>query len=73
MTSVAASDIGPLFIGAVGIAIVAFADTSVLSRTFALRGRYEVDPNQELVALGAANVASGLFQGFAISASSSLP
>ena len=32
---------------------------------------YEVDPNQELVALGAANVASGLFQGFAISSSSS--
>jgi high affinity sulfate transporter 1 len=69
--SVSASDIGPLFIGAVGIAIVAFADTSVLSRTFALRGRYEVNPNQELIALGAANVASGLFQGFAISASSS--
>ena len=43
----------------------------MLSRTFALRGGYEVDPNQELVALGAANVASGLFQGFAISSSSS--
>jgi high affinity sulfate transporter 1 len=69
--SVTAADIGPLLIGAIGIAIVAFADTSVLSRTFALRGGYEVDPNQELVALGAANVASGLFQGFAISSSSS--
>ena len=69
--SVTAADIGPLLVGAVGIAIVAFADTSVLSRTFALRGGYEVDPNQELVALGAANVASGLFQGFAISSSSS--
>jgi high affinity sulfate transporter 1 len=69
--SVTASDIGTLVIGAVGIAIVAFADTSVLSRTFALRGGYEVDPDQELVALGAANIASGLFQGFAISSSSS--
>jgi high affinity sulfate transporter 1 len=69
--SVTASDIGTLVVGAVGIAIVAFADTSVLSRTFALRGGYEVDPDQELVALGAANVASGLFQGFAISSSSS--
>ena len=69
--SVSGSDIGALVIGAIGIAIVAFADTSVLSRTFALRGGYEVDPNQELVALGAANVASGLFQGFAISSSSS--
>ena len=69
--SVTASDIGTLVIGAVGIAIIAFADTSVLSRTFALRGGYEVDPDQELVALGAANIASGLFQGFAISSSSS--
>jgi MFS superfamily sulfate permease-like transporter len=69
--SVTASDIGTLVVGAVGIAIVAFADTSVLSRTFALRGGYEVDPDQELVALGAANIASGLFQGFAISSSSS--
>jgi MFS superfamily sulfate permease-like transporter len=69
--SVSASDLGTLVAGAVGIAIVAFADTSVLSRTFALRGGYQVDPNQELVALGAANAASGLFQGFAISSSSS--
>jgi MFS superfamily sulfate permease-like transporter len=69
--SVTASDLGPLLAGAVGIAIVAFADTSVLSRSFAQRGGYEVDPNQELVALGAANVASGLFQGFAISSSAS--
>jgi high affinity sulfate transporter 1 len=65
------ADLGPLVVGAVGIALVAFADTSVLSRTFALRGGYKVDPNQELVALGAANVASGLFQGFAVSSSSS--
>jgi high affinity sulfate transporter 1 len=69
--SVTAADIGTLVVGAVGIAIVAFADTSVLSRTFALRGGYEVDPDQELVALGVANIASGLFQGFAISSSSS--
>jgi MFS superfamily sulfate permease-like transporter len=55
----------------VGISLVAFADTSVLSRTFALRGGYKVNPNQELVALGVANAASGLFQGFSISSSSS--
>ncbi|MFN8499623.1 MAG: SulP family inorganic anion transporter [Anaerolineae bacterium] len=64
-------DIGALFAGAVAIALVSFADTSVLSRTFALRGGYEVDENQELVALGAANVTAGLFQGFSISSSSS--
>ena len=53
------------------ITLVSFADTSVLSRTFALRGGYEVDENQELIALGAANVAAGFFQGFSISSSSS--
>lgn len=65
------SDLGPLFIAAVGIAIVSYADTSVLSRTFAARHRYRVDPNRELVALGAANFAAGFFRGFPISSSSS--
>jgi high affinity sulfate transporter 1 len=69
--SVSVSHVGDLVAGAVGIALVSFADTSVLSRTFAIRGGYRVDPNQELVALGAANVAAGLFQGFSVSASSS--
>ncbi len=68
---VSLNDIGALLAGAVAIALVSFADTSVLSRTFALRGGYEVDENQELVALGAANIAAGLFQGFSISSSSS--
>jgi high affinity sulfate transporter 1 len=69
--SASASNLQALLAGAVGIALVSFADTSVLSRTFAIRGGYRVDPNQELVALGAANVASGLFQGFSVSSSSS--
>ena len=43
----------------------------MLSRTFAIRGGYRVDANQELVALGAANVAAGFFQGFSVSSSSS--
>ncbi len=64
-------DFGPLLAGAFAIALVSFADTSVLSRTFALRGGYEVDENQELIALGAANMAAGLFQGFSVSSSSS--
>ena len=64
-------DMGPLLAGATAIALVAFADMSVLSRTFGLRGGYEVDSNQELVALGAANVAAGLFQGFSVSSSAS--
>jgi high affinity sulfate transporter 1 len=69
--SVSFDHLQTLVAGAVGIALVSFADTSVLSRTFAIRGGYRVDPNQELVALGAANVAAGFFQGFSVSSSSS--
>ena len=68
---ISVSDAGTLLVGAVSIALVSFADTSVLSRTFALRGGYQVDANQEMIALGAANAASGFFQGFAVSSSSS--
>lgn len=60
-----------LFGAALGVALVSFADTSVLSRTMALRRHEHVDANHELVALGMANVAAGFFQGFAISASNS--
>jgi len=69
--SVSFDDLTALVAGALGIALVSFADTSVLSRTFAIRGGYRVDPNQELVALGAANVAAGFFQGFSVGSSSS--
>jgi high affinity sulfate transporter 1 len=71
LPAVSASDIGALLAGAVAVALVSFADMSVLSRTFALRNRYDADPNQELVALGAANLASGLFHGFSVSSSAS--
>ena len=66
-----ASDLIPILMGGVAVAIVAFADTSVLSRTFAARAGIRVDPNQEMIGLGAANLAAGLFQGFPISSSSS--
>src|SRR5690606_4958310 len=49
----------------------AFADTSVLSRTYAARVGTTVNPSQEMVALGITNLATGLFQGFPISSSSS--
>ena len=58
-------------IGSVAVALVSFADTSVLSRTYAAKLKTPVDPNQELVGLGLANVAGGLFRGFPISSSSS--
>ncbi len=64
-------DIGPVFLGGLAIALVSFADTSVLSRAYAARARTSVDPNQEMVGLGVANLVAGLFQGFPVSASAS--
>ncbi len=71
LPSVHLTDVGELLVAAMGIALVSFADTSVLSRTFAARHRYRVDPNRELIGLGVANVAAGVFGGFPISSSSS--
>jgi len=68
---VTVNDVVQLIPGAVIISLLSFADTSVLSRALAQRGGYQVNQNQEMVALGMANMASGLFQGFAVSASSS--
>jgi high affinity sulfate transporter 1 len=64
-------DMATVAAGGCAAALVAFADTSVLSRALASRENTTVDPNQEMVALGAANVAAGLFQGFPVSSSSS--
>jgi high affinity sulfate transporter 1 len=64
-------DIVPILEGGLAVALVAFADTSVLSRTYAAKLGTPVDPNQEIVGLGAANLAAGFFQGFPISSSSS--
>ena len=57
--------------GGIAVALVSFADTSVLSRTYAARLRTPVDANQEMVGLGVANLAAAFFQGFPISSSSS--
>jgi high affinity sulfate transporter 1 len=65
------ADLTTIIVGGCAVALISFADTSVLSRTFAARSRSRVDPNQEMVGLGAANLAAGLFQGFPISSSSS--
>ena len=65
------ADLGAVVIGGCAVALVSFADTSVLSRTYAARTRSYVDPNQEMVGLGVANLAAGFFQGFPISSSSS--
>ena len=65
------SDLMQLLPGAAIIAMLSFADTSVLSRALAARGNYRVSQNQEMIALGVANIAAGVFQGFSISSSAS--
>ncbi len=64
-------EVRDLCAAAVAISLVSFADMSTLSRAFALRAGQEVDSNQEIIALGAANVATGFFQGFPVTSSAS--
>ena len=64
-------ELSTILIAGIQIALVSFADASILSRTYAARTGSVVDPNQEMVGLGAANLAAGLFQGFPISSSAS--
>ncbi len=69
--SVHLADLGPLFAGAAGIALVSLADTISTSSAFAARTGQEVDGNGEMLGIGAANLAAGLFQGFPVSTSGS--
>ncbi len=55
--------------GALGIALVCFAEAIGPARAFAAGHRYEIDPNQELIGVGASNTGAGLFHGFPIGAS----
>jgi high affinity sulfate transporter 1 len=65
------SDLAPLVVAAIGIVLVSLTDTIATSTSFAARRGDEIDPNQEMIGIGSANIASGLFQGFAVSASGS--
>jgi len=68
---VKASDIGLLLAGALGISLVALTDTISTASAFAGRSGDEVQANQEMIGIGTANVAAGLFQGFPVSTSGS--
>ncbi len=65
------TDLGPLFAGALGIAVVSLADTISTASAFAARTGQEVHGNGEMIGIGAANLAAGLFQGFPVSTSGS--
>jgi high affinity sulfate transporter 1 len=55
--------------GALALSLVVFAEAIGPARSFATKYRYSINPNQELIGLGAANVGAGLFQGFPIGSS----
>ena len=69
--SITYRDIVPVLLGGFAVALVSFADTSVLSRAYAARAEIFVDPNQEMIGLGAANLVAGFFRGLPVSASAS--
>ncbi len=68
---VGVADAGSLAVGALGIAMVSLADTISTSSALAARTGQEVDGNQEMIGIGAANLAAGFFQGFPVSTSAS--
>jgi high affinity sulfate transporter 1 len=65
------SDVAPLLAAAIGIGLVSLADTISTASSFAARAGDEVDGNKEMIGIGAANIAAGLFQGFPVSTSGS--
>jgi sulfate permease, SulP family len=63
--SIHGGDILPLITAAAGLLLVIFSESLGAADTFATKYGYEIDPNQELIALGVANVGSGLLGGLA--------
>lgn len=63
------SEAAPLFTAAIGIALLVFSEGVVLGRTVARKHGYPLDPDQELIAFSAANIAAGLVGSFAIGSS----
>jgi high affinity sulfate transporter 1 len=71
LPSLVPGDIIALAPAALGIALVAATDTSVLSRSFALRRGERTNQDRELLALGSANLATGFLSGMPVSSSAS--
>jgi len=62
-------DIAALAVGALGLSLLIFPEGILLSRAMAEKHGYEIDPDRELMALGAANLATGAVQGFSVGGS----
>ena len=64
-------DIPSLLASAAGLALVLFSSGMLAARSFASKGRYEIDADREFAAFGAANIASAISQGFAVTGADS--
>ena len=71
LPGIAGLPIQTLALGAAAIFLVSYGAGIITARSFGTLGGYPVDPNRELVGFGAANIASGLFGAFPITASDS--
>jgi high affinity sulfate transporter 1 len=64
-------DLALLLPAALGVAVVAYSDNVLTARAFAAKQRHPLDSDQELLALGVANLATGFLHGFPVSSSAS--
>ena len=71
LPSVTLADLAGLLLPAIGVTIVGYTDNVLTGRAFATRNEHPLDADQELLALGAANLAAGVLQGFPVSSSGS--
>jgi high affinity sulfate transporter 1 len=69
--AVSGADLAALLLPAIGVTIVGYSDNVLTARAFASHNPHRVDANTELLALGTANLASGLLHGFPVSSSGS--
>ena len=64
-------DLSDLVLPAIGVLLVGYTDVILTARAFAARSGHALDPNQELLALGASNLGAGVLHGFPVSSSAS--
>ncbi len=69
LAGVTVNDIVKLVPGALGFLVVAFSSSYSIARDISAKHHYDIDANQEMIALGASNIASGLMSGFVVQAS----
>jgi high affinity sulfate transporter 1 len=65
LPDIKSEDVATLMAAAAGMVLVIFSESLGAAQAFATKHGYEIDPNQELIALGVANAGSGLVGGLA--------